>query len=90
MGLPFFNNGILYVDFMYLGERVRESSGLVWNTDNEKIVREQLDRVISAIDSKSLRFAEVFPDSRKKQYFYDKEQECYKNGERGYQSRILI
>ena len=24
-------NGKVYVDFMYLDERVRESSGLVWN-----------------------------------------------------------
>lgn len=82
-------NGLVYIDFMYLGERVRESSGLIWNTDNEKLVREQLDRIISAIDSKSLIFAEVFPYSRRKQYFYNKEQEYY-NNKQDYQSRITI
>ena len=29
-------NGKIYVDFMYLDERVRESSGLDWNDDQTK------------------------------------------------------
>ena len=39
-------NGKIYVDFMYLGERARESSGLTWNYKNAKHVREQLDKII--------------------------------------------
>jgi len=29
-------NGKIYFDFMYLGERVREPSGLTWNVENKK------------------------------------------------------
>ena len=44
-------NGKVYVDFMYLGERVRESSGLKWNDENEKTVRKQLDKIMVYIES---------------------------------------
>jgi len=66
-------NGKVYVDFKYLGERVRESSELDWNEKNSKEVREQLDRIIVAIKSGSFRFAEVFPNSKRADYFSEKE-----------------
>jgi integrase len=66
-------NGKVYVDFKYLGERVREPSGLVWNEQNAKTVREQLDSIIVGIRSGSFRFAEVFPNSKKLEYFLEKE-----------------
>jgi len=66
-------NGKVYVDFMYLGERVREPSGLVWNEQNVRHVRDQLDRISVAIGSGSFRFAEVFPNSKKAGYFAEKE-----------------
>jgi integrase len=66
-------NGKIYVDFMYLDERVRESSGLDWNDDNVKRVRQQLDAIAVAIDSGTFRFADVFPNSRKLVYFRQKE-----------------
>jgi len=66
-------NGKVYVDFKYLGERVREPSGLVWNEQNAKTVREQLDAIIVGMKSGSFRFAEVFPNSRKQEYFREKE-----------------
>jgi len=70
-------NGKVYVDFIYLGERVRESSELPWNEKNAKTVREQLDKVLVAIKSGTLRFAEVFPRSKKREYFAQKEKEVY-------------
>jgi integrase len=66
-------NGKVYVDFVYLGERVRENSNLPWNDSNAKHVRDQLDKIIVKIKSGSFKFAEVFPGSRKKDYFTEKE-----------------
>ena len=66
-------NGNVYVDFMYLDERVRESSGIDWNEDNVKRVRQQLDAIAVAIDSGTFRFADVFPDSKKRKHFSKKE-----------------
>ena len=65
--------GKVYVDFMYFGERVRESSGLLWNDQNVKKVRNQLDAISVAIDSGTFSFADVFPNSRKLEYFREKE-----------------
>jgi len=66
-------NGKVYVDFIYLDERIRESSSLPWNDSNAKHVRDQLDKIIVAIKSDSFKFAEVFPNSRKSEYFTEKE-----------------
>jgi integrase len=67
-------NGKVYVDFIYLGERARESSGLAWNEKNAKHVRQQLNKIIVEINSGSFRFAKVFPNSKKAAYFTEKEQ----------------
>ena len=67
-------NGTVYVDFIYLGERVRESSGLNWSEKNSKTVREQLDKIIIEIKSGSFRYKNVFPNSKKAGYFSEKEQ----------------
>ena len=66
-------NGLVHVDFMYLGARVRESSGLPWSEKNARTVREQLDRIILAIKSETFRFAEAFPHSKKRDYFQKQE-----------------
>ena len=66
-------NAKVYVDFMYLGERVRESSGLTWNDKNAKHVREQLDKIIVGIKSGTFRYAEIFPNSKNADYFTEKE-----------------
>ena len=68
-------NGKLYVDFMYLGERVREKAGLADTRENAKQVRQKLDKIIAAIEARTFRYAEVFPHSRKKDYFRGKESE---------------
>jgi integrase len=66
-------NGKVYVDFRYLGERVRECSGLDWNEKNAKHVREQLDKIVVAIKSGTFKFAKVFPESKKAEHFSKKE-----------------
>jgi len=66
-------NGKVYVDFIYLGERVRESSELPWDEKNARDVRKQLDKIIVEINSGSFKFAEVFPKSKKADYFSEKE-----------------
>lgn len=66
-------NGKVYVDFMYLGERVRESSDLVWTENNAKQVRAQLDKIIVSIKLSTFKFAEVLSKSKKADYFTEKE-----------------
>ncbi|MHB8790188.1 MAG: tyrosine-type recombinase/integrase [Desulfobulbaceae bacterium] len=70
-------NGQVYVDFFYLNERVRESSGLPWNKENEKLVRMQLDEIIIAIRNNSFRYASVFPASKKSKKISQKEGVIY-------------
>jgi len=59
----------LWVDFRYLGERVREPSGLDDTQANRTAVRRQLDLVIAEIDNGVFKFAERFPHSKKKDSF---------------------
>jgi integrase len=66
-------NDQVYVDFIYLSERVRESSGLKWTDENVKKVRKQLDKIMVEIESETFRFAEVFPKSKKAEYFRKQE-----------------
>lgn len=70
-------NGKVYIDFTYMGERVREPSGLDWDEKSAKYVREQIDKIIVSIRSGSFRFAEVFPHSKKRDYFREKESQVY-------------
>ena len=70
-------NGKVYVDFMYLDERVREFSGMIWSEKNAKLVREQLDRIILAMKAGTFRFAEIFPESRNREYFTEKERQVF-------------
>lgn len=70
-------NGKVYVDFIYLDERVRETSGLEWNEKNAKQVREQLDKITAAIKAGTFRFAEVFPESKHREHFAEKERKVY-------------
>src|SRR5210317_583092 len=58
-------NSKVYIDFIYLEERVRESSGLTWNEKNAKHVRGKLDKIIVQINLGSIRFADVFPNSKR-------------------------
>jgi integrase len=66
-------NGKVYVDFIYLGERVRECAGIPWNEKNARFIRKQLDKIIIEINSGSFKFANVFPKSKKASFFTEKE-----------------
>ena len=68
-GSVFTRNGKLWVDFAYLGERVRESSGLSNTPQNRNMLRKRLDLVIAQIENGRFEFARWFPESRKKGYF---------------------
>jgi len=70
-------NGKVYVDFMYCDQRVRETSGLPWNTENAKQVRAQLDRIIFAIQDATFEFKKVFPLSKKVAYFSNLESKVF-------------
>ena len=70
-------NGKIYVDFIYMDERVREQAGLSWNQKNAKYIRSQLDKIHIAIESGTFKFAEVFPKSKKAACFSEKEQQAY-------------
>ena len=71
-------NDQVYVDFRYLGERVRESLGLAWNEKTVKDVRRQLDKIILEIQSGTFRFAAVFPKSKKADHFSERERRHFK------------
>jgi len=68
-GRVYSRGGKLWVDFYYLGERVRESSGLKDVSSNQHIVRKQLDLVVAEIENGVFEFAKRFHHSKKKDYF---------------------
>ena len=59
----------LWIDFPYLGERVREPSGLENTQFNRTMLRKQLDLVVAEIENGVFEFAKRFPHSKKKGYF---------------------
>ena len=59
----------LWVDFHYLGQRVREPSGLKDTAENRKALRYKLDLIIAEIENGIFEFAKRFPHSRKKEHF---------------------
>ena len=70
-------NGIVYMDFIYHGKRVRESSGLAWNEKNVLDERKKLDRIMMKIEDGAFRFKEHFPESRHVAYFTSLEQHAF-------------
>ena len=68
-GRVYSRGGKLWVDFYYLGERVREPSGLKDSPSSRQIVRKQLDLVAAEIENGIFEFAKRFPHSKKKDYF---------------------
>ncbi|MBT4551391.1 DUF3596 domain-containing protein [bacterium] len=81
-------NGKIYVDFIYMDERVREHAGMPWNQKNAKHVRSQLDKIHIAIESGTFKFAEVFSKSKKAEYFSEKE--CQFSGEKLQPDKVLV
>ena len=72
-GSVYSRNGKLWVDFRYLGHRVREPSGLYDTELTRKKVRKQLDLIIAEIDNGIFEFANRFPHSKKKDNFTELE-----------------
>jgi integrase len=68
-GRVYSRGGKLWVDFRYLGERVREPSGLDDTAVNRLTVRRQLDLVMAEIETGNFEFAARFPHSSKKEHF---------------------
>jgi integrase len=77
-GSIYTRGGKLWVNFRYLGERVREGSGLNDTKANRKLLRSQLDLIIAEIENGVFRFAERFPHSRRKGHFTELEGETLK------------
>lgn len=61
--------GMLWVDFRYIGNRVREPSGLQDTPTHRDSVRKQLDLILAEIEIGQLEFAKRFPNSKRKDYF---------------------
>jgi len=72
-GRVYSRSGWLWVDFRYMGERVREPAGLQETEKNLKLVRRQLDLVLAEIANGVLDFAKRFPKSSRREYFAKKE-----------------
>lgn len=72
-GSIYARNGKIWVDFRYLGERVREASGLDDSKDNKKTVRKQLDLIVAEIDNGLFEFGKRFPKSKKVAHFSELE-----------------
>ncbi|MBW1775899.1 MAG: DUF3596 domain-containing protein [Deltaproteobacteria bacterium] len=68
-GRVYSRGGKLWVDFYYLGERVREPSGLEDTPPSRIIIRKQLDLVMAEIVNGVFEFAKRFPNSKRKDYF---------------------
>ena len=68
-GTVYVRGGKLWVDFRYLGQRVREPSGLEDSPSNRRAIRGQLDLVVAEIENGIFEFAVRFPHSKKRDHF---------------------
>jgi len=65
--------GKLWIDFRYLGQRVREPSGLKDSAANRRLVRRQVDLIIAEIENGAFEFAKRYPHSLNKEKFAELE-----------------
>lgn len=68
-GRVYSRGGKLWVDFYYLGQRVREPAGVSDTRANKEFVRKQLDVVVAEIEAGVFEFARRFPHSSKRDVF---------------------
>ena len=61
--------GKLWDDFYYLGERVRERSGIDDTRGNRELLRKKLDLIVTRIDNQIFEFGRSFPHSKKVEHF---------------------
>lgn len=64
-GRVYCRGGKLWVDFYYLGTRVREPSGLEDTPSNRRKLRKQLDLIVAEIENGIFVFAQRFPHSNR-------------------------
>ena len=72
-GTIYSRNSKLWVDFRYLGERVREPSGLNDTQANRILLRKQINLVIAEIENGVFEFAARFPHSMRREHFSELE-----------------
>ena len=72
-GRVYGRGGKLWVDFQYLGQRVREPAGLKDSPANRRLVRQQLDLIVAEIENGTFEFAKRFPHSSNKEKFAELE-----------------
>lgn len=72
-GRVYSRGGRLWIDFHYLGQRVRESSGLENTPHNRNLLRNKLDLIAAEIENGVFEFAKRFPHSRQKDKFTELE-----------------
>ncbi|CAG36741.1 Arm DNA-binding domain-containing protein [Desulfotalea psychrophila] len=72
-GTLYVRHNRIWFDFRYMGERVRESSGLVDTRENRQILRRQLDLIMAEIDNGVFSFGKRFPRSRRRAFFAELE-----------------
>jgi len=72
-GSVYARNGKLWIDFRYLGERVREPSGLADTLENKARVRKQLNLITAEIANGLFVFGDRFPHSTKIHHFAELE-----------------
>jgi integrase len=68
-GRVYGRGGKLWVDFYYLGQRVRERSGLDDTRANREFLRKKLDLIVSQIDNGVFEFGKSFSHSKKVAHF---------------------
>ncbi len=79
-GRVYNRGGKLWVDFHYLGERIREPSGLRNSPANLRLLRQKLDLIVAEIENGIFEFAKRFPHSNKKARFSELEGRIFTKG----------
>ena len=79
-GRVYNRGGKLWADFHYLGERIREPSGLRNSPANLRLLRQKLDLIVAEIENGIFEFAKRFPHSNKKARFSELEGRIFTKG----------
>ena len=87
-GRVYSRGGKLWVDFYYLGERVRERSGLDDTHGNRESLRKKLDLIVTQIDNQVFEFGRSFPHSEKVEHFTRLEGRTFRKDRRIFASKI--
>lgn len=67
------DNGLIFIDFRYMGIRCREQTALIDNAANRKKVQKVLERIEAEISSGTFEYSRFFPGSRNAEKFSNPE-----------------